>query len=176
MDLGTIRDLFRHMAWADALVWRATLAEPRAASDSVVRHRLFHIHFVQRGFLAVWRDPSPGVPDAPAFTEAVALAAWGRRYHEEVAAYLDAVDALVLDEPIDIPWAGHVVGPSGRPVGPVTRAQTMLQVASHSTHHRGQVNARLRDLGSEPPLTDFIVWLWLGKPAPVWPALDLEGT
>jgi hypothetical protein len=26
------------------------------------------------------------------------------------------------------------------------------------------VNARLRELGAEPPLTDFIAWIWFGKP------------
>jgi len=42
----------------------------------------------------------------------------------------------------------------------------------HSTHHRGQVNARLRELGGEPPLADFIVWLWWGRPAASWTMLD----
>ncbi len=46
----------------------------------------------------------------------------------------------------------------------------------HSTHHRGQVAARLRELGGEPPLVDFIAWLWWKRPEPEWPAaLDAEG-
>jgi uncharacterized damage-inducible protein DinB len=44
----------------------------------------------------------------------------------------------------------------------------MFQVTSHSTHHRGQVNARLRALGGEPPLVDYIAWVWFGKPAADW--------
>jgi len=46
----------------------------------------------------------------------------------------------------------------------------MYQVIIHSTHHRGQVNSRIRELKGEPPLVDFIVWIWLGKPAAAWPA------
>ena len=44
-----------------------------------------------------------------------------------------------------------------------------MQVALHSTYHRGQINARIRELGGEPPLTDFIAWVWAGKPQPSWP-------
>jgi uncharacterized damage-inducible protein DinB len=57
----------------------------------------------------------------------------------------------------------------GREPVPTTMRETMLQVAMHSTYHRGQVNARLRELGAEPPLTDYIAWLWMGKPAAEWP-------
>jgi uncharacterized damage-inducible protein DinB len=42
----------------------------------------------------------------------------------------------------------------------------------HSTYHRGQVNARLRELGIEPPLTDYIAWIWFGRPEAEWPALS----
>jgi uncharacterized damage-inducible protein DinB len=46
----------------------------------------------------------------------------------------------------------------------------MIQVATHSTYHRGQVNARLREVGGEPPLVDYIAWIWFGRPAPEWSA------
>jgi uncharacterized damage-inducible protein DinB len=56
-----------------------------------------------------------------------------------------------------------------------TLAETMLQVASHSTYHRGQVNARLRELAGEPPLVDYIAWIWFGRPAPEWNAVSPSG-
>ena len=56
--------------------------------------------------------------------------------------------------------------PSGTTVG-----ETGLQVALHSTYHRGQVTARLREVGGEPPLVDYIAWVWLGRPAAEWPAV-----
>jgi uncharacterized damage-inducible protein DinB len=50
-----------------------------------------------------------------------------------------------------------------------TICDTVLQVVTHSTYHRGQVNARLRELGCDPPLTEYFVWVWRGKPAADWP-------
>jgi len=49
-----------------------------------------------------------------------------------------------------------------------TMRETMHQVVLHSTYHRGQVAAYLRTLGGEPPLTDYIAWLWAGRPAAEW--------
>jgi uncharacterized damage-inducible protein DinB len=43
-----------------------------------------------------------------------------------------------------------------------------MQVVLHSTHHRGQIVARVRELGGNPPLVDYIGWIWLGKPAAAW--------
>jgi uncharacterized damage-inducible protein DinB len=55
------------------------------------------------------------------------------------------------------------------PVEP-TMGESLFQLTSHGTYHRGQVNSRLRELGAEPPLVDYIAWIWLGRPAPAWPA------
>jgi uncharacterized damage-inducible protein DinB len=38
----------------------------------------------------------------------------------------------------------------------------------HSHYHRGQNATRLRELGGTPPTTDYIVWLWKGRPQPAW--------
>ncbi|HIE93786.1 MAG TPA: hypothetical protein EYQ83_13305 [Acidobacteria bacterium] len=43
-----------------------------------------------------------------------------------------------------------------------------MQVTSHSTHHRGQLNTRLRELGEEPPQFDYIAWVWFGRPTAEW--------
>jgi len=55
-------------------------------------------------------------------------------------------------------------------VTPATHAESVVQVAMHTTYHRGQVATQIRALGGEPPLTDFVVWIWLGKPEPEWPS------
>jgi uncharacterized damage-inducible protein DinB len=57
---------------------------------------------------------------------------------------------------------------NGKKVMPATLEETMLQVASHSTYHRGQINTRFRELGGEPAMVDFITWVWLGKPKSQW--------
>jgi uncharacterized damage-inducible protein DinB len=56
----------------------------------------------------------------------------------------------------------------GRDPAAVTLAKTAFQVTGHSTCHRGQVNRRLRELGADPPLADYIAWLWIGRPAAEW--------
>jgi uncharacterized damage-inducible protein DinB len=38
----------------------------------------------------------------------------------------------------------------------------------HSSYHRGQVAQRLRELGEEPPLSDFIAWIWMDRPGADW--------
>ena len=43
----------------------------------------------------------------------------------------------------------------------------LVQVAMHNQAHRAQAAARLRALGGEPPLLDFILWLAY-RPSPVW--------
>jgi uncharacterized damage-inducible protein DinB len=57
----------------------------------------------------------------------------------------------------------------GRAPEMTTVGETVLQVAMHSQYHRGQINARLRQLEVETPLVDYIAWIWLGRPSPQWP-------
>ena len=56
----------------------------------------------------------------------------------------------------------------GDPRGNVTLGDTALQVVAHTTHHRGQVMTRLRELGGEPPLVDYVIRVWSGSPAAEW--------
>jgi uncharacterized damage-inducible protein DinB len=163
-----IRDLFEHMAWADAEVWRAVLATPPAAADLGVFERFRHIHMVQRAFLGAWRDAFVD-PRGEVFEDVLALARWAREYHADAATYLDGLDAATLDAPVVLPWAGMMAEVFGREIATPTLGETLLQVPSHTTYHRGQVNADLRRLGGEPPLVDYIAWVWFGRPEPTWP-------
>jgi uncharacterized damage-inducible protein DinB len=65
-------------------------------------------------------------------------------------------------------WVTMVEAQLGREAEVPTLADTLWQVTMPNAYHRGQVNTRLRELGCEPPLTDFIVWVWRGKPQPAW--------
>ena len=58
---------------------------------------------------------------------------------------------------------------SAHPPLEITVEEALVQAVMHSQHHRGQNATRLRELGGEPPTTDFIVWLWQGRPEPAWP-------
>ena len=168
--LGMLDDLVQHMGWADARVWSCVLDVPELASDRTIHERMYHLHLVQRGFLLLWLQPTTSLPEPPQFSDAVALASWGHEYHRELAEYLTSSARSAPDSPVNVPWATHVTEQFGRSAEPTTFGETMLQVMSHSTHHRGQVNTRIRELGAEPPLIDFIVWLWLGRPGAEWPA------
>jgi uncharacterized damage-inducible protein DinB len=157
----TLKDLFAHQAWADAAHWRAVAALPAALEDPAARQRLHHIHVVQRGFLALARGEAPRVTKLEDFESLSALRTDNRRYHSEAAAFLAAVGDARLGERLVVPWF------EGAP-NPVTVGEALLQSAMHSHYHRGQNAARLRELGGSPPVTDLIVWLVSGRPAPDW--------
>ena len=155
------------MAWADAVVWRAVL--PHNPDDRTVL-LLFHIHQVQHAFLSVWRgEEKPAWRDPADFPDLPSLAQWGREYHQTVPEHLAGVREEELNEVREVTWRRWVEKAIGKPPGPSTLAETMMQVSQHSTYHRGQVNMRLREHGVDPPLTDFIAWVWMGKPATNWP-------
>jgi len=167
-DLTSLRELFRHMEWADAVVWTAVLAHAEAAEHAALRDRLHHLHHVQRAFLQVWRGQYTRTPPAN-FSDGAALLNWAREYYREVEEYLGNLNEQDLNQPQAVPWSRMVESRLGRKAEALSLDETLLQVVMHSTYHRGQVNMQLRELGGEPPLTDFIVWLWLGKPQPDWP-------
>lgn len=164
-----LTDLYRHMEWADAAVWAAVLSSEEGRADAKLREYLQHLHVVQRAFLRAWRGEPADAP-YPKFDDAAPLVGWGRAYYAEAQAYLASLGGGSLSEPLTVPWASMVERRLGRPPEATTLGETLLQVALHTTYHRGQVNARLRALGGEPPVTDYIAWLWMGRPAPAWPA------
>jgi uncharacterized damage-inducible protein DinB len=170
-DIGTLRDLLDHMQWADALVWSSALSHSVAAGDLALRGKLSHTHMVQRAFLSVWQavpliSPPSNTPDLPAILKDA------RGYYSELAAFVSALGEDELERPVALPWATGFARRMGRDAAIPSLAETLLQVALHSTYHRGQANARLRELGNEPPLTDYIAWVWFGRPDPQWPALS----
>jgi uncharacterized damage-inducible protein DinB len=155
------------MEWADSLVWESVLELPEAQSDTSIRERLCHTHVVQWAYLQIWAGEPLDMRDASSFEGLPAIRAWVRDYYRRAAEYFDAVDANALEQQVQFPWAQQLVERWGT-AHPATLAETILQITSHTTYHRGQINTRLRELGGEPPLTDFIAWIWMGKPAPTW--------
>ena len=77
-----------------------------------------------------------------------------------MAPFIDAVSDARLQETIGMPWFKD-------PPLSITVEDALTQCAMHSHYHRGQNATRLRELGGDPPMTDFIVWLWKGRPAAV---------
>lgn len=154
-----LTDLYQHQLWADAEHWKALLAHPPAATDQAIRDRLHHIHHVQHAFLwTVKRDGTPFNRTSPAdFGSLADLVQHGRRFHAEAIPYVESLTPEALAEPVNIVWFKDP--PLSVPV-----EEALTQCAMHSHYHRAQNATRLRELGGEPPLTDYIVWLWKGKP------------
>jgi uncharacterized damage-inducible protein DinB len=169
IDIDTLNDLYRHMEWADAAVWGVALGAEGAQSDAKLREYFYHLHMVQRAFLRAWRGEPRETP-YPTFEDAQPLMLWARDYYGEAFAHLAALGEEKLAEPMPLPWASMVEQRLGRAPDTTTIGETALQVALHSQYHRGQINARLKQLGGEPPLVDYIAWIWLGRPAPDWPS------
>jgi uncharacterized damage-inducible protein DinB len=153
-------DLFQHQFWADNEHWKALAACPGAASDQQIRDRLHHIHHVQHAFLwTVKRDGTPFHRTTPGdFSSLPDLISHGRRFHADAVPFVAALAPAALADQVSIVWFKD-------PPLTISVEEALTQCAMHSHYHRGQNATRLRELGGEPPLTDFIVWLWKGKPA-----------
>ncbi len=165
MEPGDFDELYRHMEWADSEMWRAVLATPAARADEPLRRLLLHLHVVQRAFLNIWEGRPATFPDLASFDDASDIQAWSQPYYTAALAFIRAADADTLRRPVDMPWAEELGRQLGFPPATPTTGETMLQVAMHSTYHRGQINVRLREVGGEPPLVDYIAWIWFGRPA-----------
>lgn len=167
MDLAEITDLLSYDEWANARIVEALRALPDAArrrrDDSAfgsVHGTLTHLIAAEWIWLERWLGRSPTAP--PAWVGDASL--------DELRARLEA---------IEMARAGHVRGLTGEalarpipyrtfngqesvsPIGPLVR-----HVVNHSSYHRGQIAMRLRQLGHQPPATDYIVWLRLPAPRP----------
>ena len=161
--------LARHLGWADAEIWKTVLGAAQDPLDPDLRFRLHHLHTVQHAFLLIWQGEAIEVPEADDFADPGSLARWGRDAHARILEVLAGADPAELRRELDIPWTERIERRLGRPAEPVTLEQSAHQVVLHTAHHRGQIARRLRELDVEPPLIDFIAWLWQGKPAPSWP-------
>jgi len=161
-------DLYNHMEWADASTWSAVLASAPAVADTVTRERLHHIHLVQRAFLSIWRDEAVDRHGGEGLTPRD-LATWAQGYYALARAHIATAPESAFDRPVHVPWTKLVAERLGFEPAPTTLAETIVQVYAHTGHHRGQVIGRLRELGTVPPLVDYIAWLWQRRPTATWP-------
>jgi uncharacterized damage-inducible protein DinB len=167
MNMEFFTDLYRHMEWADSSVWKAVMECERAKSDEKLLGCLTHLHLVQQFFLLTWRgEPRPA--SFPTFETAEPLLDWARPYYDDAFSYLATFGDERISEPVPLAWASMVEKLIGRAAAKTTLGDTILQVALHTLYHRGQVNARLREIGGTPPLVDYIAWVWFGRPSPNW--------
>lgn len=167
------RDMFDHLEWADAEMLGAALALPAALWDERVRSLLIHVHEVQWTYLHLWRGDPVVIPERESFADLVSVSRWAREYHTRRRQWFESgLPGADLDAHVAFPWAERLAARFGK-VYPTTLRQSMLQIGLHSAHHRGQVAMRLRELGADPPLVDFVAWIWRGRPAAAWPDVSV---
>lgn len=170
-NLPAVREIYRHMEWADAMVWQVVTQSEAARSDEKILEKLRHIHRTQQFFLKVWRAEAIDFKksDDGGLEQELAMA---RRYYGEVSEFLPTITEDAISKELKVPWGDYFARRVGKEkAGSTTLGETLFQAVAHSTYHRGQVNSRLREIGAEPPLVDYIAWLWLERPAAVWPAV-----
>jgi uncharacterized damage-inducible protein DinB len=163
--------LFDHLAWADASMWRSVCAVPAAEADERLIALLHHLHLVQWIYLGLWREEMPALTEAKAYRDAAAVLDWARPYHPQAAAFIGALTDNALDRVVTFPWADQIAQRFGG-AAPATLRDTIAQVLFHTTYHRAQVATRVRDLGGEPALTDYIAWIWMHRPRAEWPGVQ----
>jgi uncharacterized damage-inducible protein DinB len=156
------------MEWADATMWSCLHSCQPAKDDAKLRGLIYHTHAAQRAFLSIWKGEELDLAKADQFDDVIALEKWARDFYGELTQFLETLDPKRLDQEIAIPWGSGFEEKFGQKPAALTLGDTMMQSVVHSTHHRGQVNAYIRALEAEPSTVDYILWAWLGKPAPDW--------
>ena len=167
MDAPEFRQLLTHMEWADALSWRAVRDLPQALTDERLKYLFHHIHLVQRVYLQAWTSAKFHLTELTAYSDLASIEAWARPYYREVSEFANRIEPSTLDRPVNFPWSQLIVDTFGVE-RPATFSESAWQVFSHTTYHRGQIATRIREIGGEPPVMDFLVWVWGGKPSPAW--------
>lgn len=162
-----LKDLEAHCEWADSTVLRALLGHASLEADEDCLERLRHLLVIQRLYLDLI-EGRPVDREATRGLDVRALAIFAQESHAGWRRVLGGLAVSDLDRTLPLPFAERVSQRLGFQAGDTTLGEVCLQMQTHSTHHRGQVCARIRALGVEPPMTDLILWVLSRRPAACW--------
>lgn len=151
MTVEQLRWLVAYNCWANTRLLRAASAlrieefeRDMRASFGSLKGTLIHILWGECGWLQFWLIgsflPQPEADDYPDF--AVLQNAW-IRHDEAYAAYLHGLTQAELDAPRILDDVTYTLG------------ELIQHALNHSTFHRGQAVLLLRQLGHQPPPTDY---------------------
>lgn len=166
-SLEALRELYAHMEWADAKVWSVALRPGKASTDRSLHDKLLHLHRTQLAYLNMWCDRPQEAPPSN-ITDLAGLYQWACPYYADVRAFLATADSSALAQPVSEPFRQRMEQALGVARSSLTIGDTVCDVPSHTTHHRGQLNIRLRELDEVPPIVDYVAWVWSGRPAAKW--------
>jgi uncharacterized damage-inducible protein DinB len=155
MTVNEARRLAAYNRWANRrLLVAASLLAPidftrdLHSSFGSVRGTLVHILWVERRWLRFWQDGT-FIPDADPdeYQDAAALqAAWDRVEQDQQSFAAELTDAKLAGR-LTVNGQQHTLG------------DLLQNSVTHSTYHRGQLAAFLRQLGHTPPPTDYLLFL-----------------
>ena len=151
--------LFAYNRWADRLVLDACrkLTPEQYAAEPVpgwssLRSSIVHIAVVTEGWLRGVAGETVG--SVPTEAELVTVDD-AQRLLDEAYRIFEGLSPSLTPENLSTPRTF-----SGRGRTAVLPPWAVLrQIVNHSTYHRGQVAAKLKRLGVEPPMTDLIWWV-----------------
>ena len=161
-------ELMRHMEWADSIVWKSIFKCAGSEEDKKLKDILTHYHTVQNLYIHVWEEKPYNREEQTGMTDLKSILQKVIEYYKTLNNFCGEIDKYDLDKVAAYPWIGRITKLLGRSPADVTLSEMVLHVAMHTSHHRGQVNKRLRELGGAPQTIDFIAWAWLGKPDADW--------
>lgn len=159
MTVREIARLFAYNAWATNRVFEALAALPDIeyrcdlkASHGGLRGTMTHLVAVEK----IWLSRLVGKPEPELMQEreAESLAALKEVWQEvatRTARFVSRLDEKVLEKRVE-----YVTTEGERYLNEVR--QILLHMINHSSYHRGQLAALMRQLGHEPVNTDLIAF------------------
>lgn len=161
MTTREIRRMFRYNAWANGRCLAALEGVPAEAlstdlkgSHGTLHGTMLHVVWAHDLWLLRWMGRS----NEPAAARAAAAA--GLEGLRDYWHALDRETAAFLDERLTDAFLAQTFTMKTTKGEPFTHTygEAMLHLINHSTYHRGQFAALLRQSGFVPPATDFILF------------------
>lgn len=159
LAMAQVRELFTYNAWANRKLFRALeglsaedYKRDLKASFGGIQGTVNHIVWAEDLWLRRWQVAAP--PAVPQGTDLDTLAAAASRWEGievDRDRFLSGLDDAALERTI-------VVKPSTGGEFRHPLRETLLHTTDHSTYHRGQIIAMLRQVGRKPPTTGLITF------------------
>jgi uncharacterized damage-inducible protein DinB len=159
MLTSAIRDYYTYTEWANE---RILDAASRLTSDQLlgsdldgiwsIRDTLAHIMVSQWAWIERWSGRTPATyPEESDFPDVAAIRTFWDGVHAAMRDLLDRLDDGQLAAPFTYTnFRGET--------WTYPLWEQLLQVANHSTYHRGEVAALLTRFGASPGELDFLIW------------------
>ncbi len=157
MKIDELRSLFAYDTWANDLMLDAVekLPEEAIRRDLATSHQsllgtLVHVVAAEEIWLSRWkgapRAKLTGLDEIPSFE---ALLTWWGKVRNERDAFIASLGESDLEREMEMTTTA---GATHRH----SHADMFRHLLNHSTYHRGQVAAMLRQVGAKAPSTDLI--------------------